>query len=222
VYHATRECNTFSPALARWVIETTAGRGARVLDPSAGWGDRLLGALAAGAACYHGWDPNPRLQAGYAAIVAAHGGGNARDFWVREAPFEAARPAAGKYDVALTSPPFYDYEVYVAPGEAGGAAQSLGAGRTYAEWAAQVYRPYLANMYRAVRPGGWLVVYIDDVKSRGAKLPLRALTRATLAGCGARAAGAFGLRIAAAEATRRRGRPPPPVKWAEAWRKPKK
>lgn len=226
VYGATRECNIFNPAFARWVLGETVGPGARVLDPSAGWGDRLIGALAAGAASYDGFDPNPRLGAGYREIVDALGGGRHAAFRVTEAPFEEAELAAGAYDIAFTSPPYFAYEEYVAPGAAGADAQSAGRYPDYEAWVARMYRPYLANAYRAVRPGGWVVLYIEDIRLGKKHYPLRALTKEIMAGLGARPATNFGLRVVADEdakfGVRRfaKNQPRARVRWALGWRKP--
>jgi hypothetical protein len=230
VYGATRECNIFNPAFVSWVLGETVGPGAKVLDPSSGWGDRLIGALAAGAKCYHGYDPNPRLQAGYKKIVEELGRKRHKDFRVTEAPFEEA--SLGIYDIAFTSPPYYAYEEYVAPGGEGEAAQSIGRYPDYESWAAKMYRPYLANAYRAVRPGGWVVLYIEDIRLGGERYPLRRLTEEIMEELGAEPATNFGLQVVPSAdpvvGGSRRGRRPkkrPPRKpavrtrWALGWKK---
>jgi hypothetical protein len=238
VYNATRECNTFNPTFARWIVEQTSGPGSRVLDPSSGWGDRLIGALAAGAGCYHGFDPNPRLQAGYSSILETlrPAGASAEDFWVKELPFEEAR-LEGEYDLAFTSPPYFAYEEYVAPGQPGEDAQSIGRYPDYAAWVVKMYVPYLLNAYRHVRPGGWIVMYIEDTRLDGKKYPLRSLTKETLERAGAIPARNFGLSVVVSPPTtggggrrkgaRRRGagrgggkKPAPRVRWALGWKKP--
>ena len=232
VYSATRECNIFNPAFVSWVLGETVGSGAKVLDPSSGWGDRLIGALAAGAKCYHGYDPNPRLQAGYKKIVEELGRKRHKDFRVTEAPFEEADASlrAGGYDIAFTSPPYYAYEEYVAPGGEGEAAQSIGRYPDYESWAAKMYRPYLANAYRAVRPGGWVVLYIEDIRLGGESYPLRRLTEEIMEELGAKPATRFGLQVtpspsaASVAGGGRRGQRPkqqkaPRVRWALSWLK---
>lgn len=213
VYAKSRECNIFNPTFARWVIERTAGRGARVLDPSSGWGDRLIGALAAGAKQYDGYDPNPRLQDGYRAIVDELGNGDHESFHVTEAPFEEAAIVPELYDIALTSPPYYAYEEYVPPGGEGEGAQSIGRYPDYETWAARMYRPYLANAYHGVRKGGWVVLYIEDIALEGKVYPLRELTDTIMRDLGAKRAGSFGLKVVTHKG---KGK----IRWALAWRKP--
>lgn len=231
IYSKTRECNTFNPAFAKWVLEKTVGRGAKVLDPSSGWGDRLIGALAAGAKSYDGFDPNPSLQVGYIRIVDDLGDGNHDAYHVTEAPFEDAEVEPGAYDIAFTSPPYFSYEEYVPPGAPGEEAQSIGRYPAYEDWVAKMYRPYLENAYRGVRPGGWIVLYIEDTRVGGVRYPLQKLTRDVMAGLGAEPAGRFGLQVVnnfvntsvvntksgGGRARRRRG---PTIRWAYAWRVP--
>jgi hypothetical protein len=33
---------------------------------------------------------------------------------------------------------------------------------TYEQWLQKMYHPYLRNSYRAVRPGGWVAIYVED------------------------------------------------------------
>jgi hypothetical protein len=233
VYGATRECNIFNPAFVCWVLGETVGPGAKVLDPSSGWGDRLIGALASGAKSYEGFDPNPRLQAGYEAIVGSLCPKKDRkNFRVTEAPFEDADLEADVYDIAFTSPPYYAYEEYVAPGQAGQEAQSIGRYPDYDTWARKMYRPYLENAFRAVRPGGWVVLYIEDIRFEGQRYPLRQLTQTIMESLGAEPAMNFGLSVVpSARPTgggggggggRRRKRKPeraPRTRWALGWRK---
>lgn len=219
VYANSRECNIFNPAFAKWIIEKTVGPGANILDPSSGWGDRLVGALAAKAKSYCGFDPNPRLQEGYRRIVDDLGDGDHKAFRVTEAPFESADICGacgeGEFDLVLTSPPYYSYEVYVPPGGEGESAQSIASARTYDEWVEQMYRPYLANAFGAVRSKGWLVFYVEDFAVGKKKYPLRQLTQTIMAELGAEPAGRFGLQVRAGKSKSRAK-----TRWALAWRVP--
>ena len=232
VYGGARECNIFNPAFAYWVLSETVGSGARVLDPSAGWGDRLIGSLAANAKYYHGYDPNPHLQDGYKKIVAKLGNERHKSFYVTEAPFEEAQLKEESYDIAFTSPPYFAFEEYIAPGGEGEKAQSIGRYPDYETWAEKMYRPYLSNAYRAVRKGGWIILYIEDIRLGGKHYPLRTLTKDIMDGLGASPATNFGLRVIPSPSwppavdgggRGRKKRPPQKkaarVRWALGWRK---
>lgn len=234
VYSSTRECNTFNPAYARWIIEYTAGKGARVLDPSAGWGDRLIGAIAADAAVYHGFDPNQRLQEGYSEIVQELAGGNAA-YHVKLLKFEEAKLQENFYDIALSSPPYFTLEDYEPEAGADQAKSKRGAHRherrrgletakgygTYEQWLRKMYHPYLRNSYRAVRPGGWVAIYVEDWGGRQTpgqhhpQYPLREETIKVLAGLGAERRSDLGLLVEAASAPNQ-GR----IRWAVLFKKP--
>jgi len=187
VYASGREANSFNPVLARWVMELAGGAGARILDPSAGWGDRLVAALASQAACYHGFDPNPALAPAYERMIAELP--STVEARVECLPFEDAE-LAGKYDLVLTSPPYGDFEVYVAPGQAGFEQQSVARHPDPASWLANFYRPYLAKAYGALRPGGFFVLYVEDVRG----FPLRTEAKKFLISLGGVAASAFKYR----------------------------
>jgi hypothetical protein len=60
--------------------------------------------------------------------------------------------------VVLTSPPFFDLEVY--PGKGGDTGRRL---PQYTDWLEHFYVPYLTNAWRGVRKGGFLVLYISDI-----------------------------------------------------------
>ena len=67
IFHTVKECTQFKPSLVVAVIRFFHAR--RVLDFSAGWGDRLVGAIAADVERYQAFDPNVALREGHAAIV---------------------------------------------------------------------------------------------------------------------------------------------------------
>ena len=120
------DVTAFSPSAAAAVYALLRAR--RVLDPCAGWGNRLFAALALGVA-YSGVDPNPAVHEGYADMVAdvaracaAAGHPMPPPPTLVCAPYEDVPPphaapqhpvnAAAPYDLVFTSPPFFDLEDY--------------------------------------------------------------------------------------------------------------
>ena len=101
--------NEFPPHIARDVYAAYSAR--RILDPCAGWGGRMIGAAAVGA-FYHGFEPSTKTHAGLMQLGSfLKSFGTGFDYNVECLPFEDAE-LTDEYDVALTSPPYYDTEHY--------------------------------------------------------------------------------------------------------------
>jgi hypothetical protein len=163
-----------------------------MLDPSSGWGDRLIGAAAAGIKQYIGYDPNPRLADCYKQMIEMFTKSD-QDFSVRTEPFTWKKHSG--VNIALTSPPYFNYEEYVLPGGIGEDEQSIGKYPKYEDWKEKMYVPYITDMFNAVIPGGWIIVYIEDYMLENKYYPLRKLTQEILENLGAKEHPSFGLQI---------------------------
>jgi len=177
-----RMCTTFNPVIMMYFIRLVASmqnistKQIKVLDPSAGWGDRLIGALACEVVQYHGYDPNSGLQKGYNNILSTLSpsllspkpqqleqskvskvsiGDNYR---VIPKGFEDAKITIGGYNLVLTSPPFFSLERY--PGEG---SNHIKDEPDYDKWVNGFYIKYLENAWKGVCLGGLLVIYIDNI-----------------------------------------------------------
>lgn len=157
-----QECTMFKATLARTVYDLFGARD--VLDFSAGWGDRLVGALAARTVeAYLGVDPNTALRAGHEAIVARFAGAAGKDaarFGVLYEPFQTcALPAGRAFDLVFTSPPYFTKEIYTtAPG------QSVGDFPDFPGWVTRFLFAALGKAWAALREGGHMAIHITDVK----------------------------------------------------------
>lgn len=163
-------CNSFNPTFyvrtLRYLFDGTDLSSVDVLDPSSGWGDRLLGALAAGVKSYVGFDPNPKLKDVYTNIVntitAISPERPTKDVRVECATFHPDNEKLIQnqlFDIAFTSPPYYVLEEY----EGSENDKKM----TYAQWMTKVYTPYLDMIVRHVKEGGWIVLYIEDIRVKG-------------------------------------------------------
>src|SRR5258708_2608605 len=84
-----------------------------MLDFSAGWGDRLVGAIASDVDLYCGVDPNTGLQKGHSEIIHTFAADKAERFKIIYAPFQTATlPDGVTFDLVFTSPPYFDFEIY--------------------------------------------------------------------------------------------------------------
>ena len=159
---------TFMPSYAKAIYNHF--NASVVLDPCAGWGDRLLGALTSSCVkSYTGFDPNKKLRPGYADITTAVTGltptqitdtsiqfnYNYINVSMISAPFEQAitQIPDESIDLVFTSPPFYDYEIYNSTNP------------IYADWLTEFYIPLFVESERVCAIGGHVVLYIDDTSS---------------------------------------------------------
>lgn len=123
----------------------------RVLDTSAGWGDRSIAAMAVGAS-YTGLDPNPDLHACYAKMKEVFNPLQnveyikicAEDYLTDE-----------EYDIMYTSPPYFTMEKYSEDKN-----QSINRYKTYDDWKENFYFRMLNNSVKHVKDGGHVAVNI--------------------------------------------------------------
>jgi hypothetical protein len=107
IYECYRRCRggvvVFKSITAKYLYKRF--NATKVLDPTAGWGGRLLGARALGLE-YTGIDTNINLKDGYDEIQKRYGG---EMIWASclDVNFENI-----EYDFVLTSPPYYNLEQY--------------------------------------------------------------------------------------------------------------
>lgn len=163
----------FKPGVARAVYELLGAR--RVLDFSAGWGDRLVGFCASpGTETYLGVDPNADLHPLYDRAALMYGIG--KKIRMMCAPAEDAAIEPGSADVVFTSPPYFGMERYAA-GSAHAGQQSWSRYPTGHSWRSRFLEPVLRKSWDALVPGGFLVLNIADVRQDGEDYPLCRWTR---------------------------------------------
>lgn len=109
-------CWGFPPTTAKAIYQHFCNdiANVRILDPCAGWGDRMTAALSLkNFGMYLGFDPNTNMKKPYERIVNCYGGYEKAEVLTR--PFEEATLAEllpEFFDIAFTSPPYFDYEKY--------------------------------------------------------------------------------------------------------------
>lgn len=141
----------FRPMVAKYLFSTYSPRG-RVLDFCAGWGGRLLGALASGnVVSYVGIDSNPEMAAAYRRIVDTFGSPGAASVRMVCSPAEAVDYASlGRFDCVVTSPPYFGVEVY----------RHQPRYRDYEDWMASFFLPVLRALTRHIDADGAICINI--------------------------------------------------------------
>lgn len=151
------EVTYFHISRARNLLLEVVGdlRGKRVLDMSAGWGDRLVATLQLGGV-YVGTDPSSKMKPVYENILQEF---SSTDSSVATLPFEDFE-VPGKFDVAFSSPPYYDVEIYNDED-----TQSIARYPGYETWMQNFLFPCLAKMVLSLLPYGYLILHLGDTKS---------------------------------------------------------
>ena len=96
----------FKPSISKYIYKSLGATA--VLDPCAGWGGRMLGAISLGIP-YTGFDTNTELASGYEKMLTSY------DKTKYKINFQSSLEADFStldYDLVLTSPPYYNLEVY--------------------------------------------------------------------------------------------------------------
>ncbi len=148
----------------------------RVLDPCAGWGGRMLGTLSAGADTYYcGCEPDPNTCTGLMNILSDEAipeeVTNRAEIW--NEPIEKVLPALqteDKYDLVLTSPPYYNLELYTS------GDQSTMTYPVWDEWVQKWLKPVILGCLACLKSEGTSCWSVKNFKSDKA-YPLADVTK---------------------------------------------
>jgi len=145
--------NEFPPTIARdFYISYNAKI---ILDPCAGWGGRMIGAASVGA-FYHGFEPATKTYNGLIELGKfLKSFKNGFDFKVDNTPFEDAI-LIDNYDIALTSPPYFDTELY-----SNEKTNSCNRYNGFEEWCNRFYLPMIEKTVKHTKN------FVLNVGSRG-------------------------------------------------------
>ena len=153
-----------------------------IYDPSAGWGGRILGAMASMKRIHYiGTDPNTdnyidelgKSRYEYVADFFNEHGLETNPFWEEEKNtyhvFQEGsehignhpdfQQYKGKLDLVFTSPPYFDREQY-----SDDDAQSFKSYPLYHDWRDNFLRPTLENAYNSLKSDRYLLWNIADIK----------------------------------------------------------
>ena len=139
----------FPASLARDLINEFSD-GGKVLDPCAGWGGRLVGFLASDATEYDGTDASPYQCDGDKLIYDTFQDvtQGEKQVSITCSPFEKRTLRNAYFDMAITSPPYFDTEKYI------GGEQSRETSSNYEQWRDTFYRVLIEKTFAALKVGG--------------------------------------------------------------------
>ena len=157
IYNSVKMCNNFQLTIVMNIYKYFNAK--KILDSSAGWGDRLIAALACGAS-YTGVDPSSCLASLYKKIIKTLSPkvSSELSYTVISKPFEkVTKNELGEcdYDLAFTSPPFFDLEIYNDDD-----TQSVIGYKTQKEWVTNFLNVLADINIHYLKVNGYFVIYV--------------------------------------------------------------
>lgn len=156
----TAGCTVFNAGLSAYLLNRFVG-GGKLLDPSAGWGERMITHIITGGTEYVAWDPNTRLQKVHSleAMATNYVMKSNTKVIVYPKPFEDDLEMFDNqykeyFDGCLMSPPFFDLELYL------GSQTSTTRYTEFNKWVEGFYKPMLLACYSGLKFGAYLMAYI--------------------------------------------------------------
>lgn len=159
IYNSVKMCNNFQLTIVINIYRYFNAK--KILDSSAGWGDRLIAALACGAS-YTGVDPSSCLAPLYKKIIKTLSPevSDKLSYTVIGKPFEkVTKDELGKsdYDLAFTSPPFFDLEIYNDDN-----TQSVIGHKTQKAWVTNFLNVLADINIHYLKVNGYFVIYVPE------------------------------------------------------------
>lgn len=160
-YNGVAYVNEFPPYVARQIIKKYARKSdlVAVLDPCGGWGGRMIGCASLPNTEYTCCEPCTLTWKGLSELgVWLKTLQPQFDFNVINSPYEDYTPDC-LFDIALTSPPYYDTEKYSEE-----ESNSLNRYKTFEEWVEGFYKPLILNTMRYLNEDAPFILNVGDRK----------------------------------------------------------
>lgn len=157
-YNSVIYINEFPPHVARDLCKKYGlTETSKVLDPCAGWGGRMIGTSVV---CnyYEAFEPCTKTYDGLQKLFEFINAMNPKfKAKIHKIPFEDAVLRSKYYDFALTSPPYFDTEIY-----SDEKTNSLNRYKTFNDWCEGFFLPLIENTMNALKPEGVFILNIGD------------------------------------------------------------
>ncbi len=157
IMHRQRVSN-FRPTVAKALLQRYAGTGESILDFSAGYGGRLLGALAVGCE-YTGIDPALAQVQGLRAMIETLGPASPGAAQVIQGCAEEVLPRLPSrcFSTVLSSPPYFNNEQY-----SDEETQSCIRYPVYEEWKERFLKVTIRESHRILEKNGYLLLNVAN------------------------------------------------------------
>ena len=160
-FNGVQYVNEFPPYVARKIIERYYKDKTsifKVLDPCAGWGGRVIGAASLKKVVYTGCEPCTAIFKGLINLAEwLKGLNNDFDYNLIHSPFEDVNLKLGFYDMALTSPPYFDTEHY-----SDEETNSFNRFNTFESWVDGFYKILILNTMQYLKPSAPFIINIGN------------------------------------------------------------
>ncbi len=164
-FQLVKEATLFKPTFCKGILEILSPnqntKKCKWLDISAGWGDRLISAIASDVELYTAFDPNVDLKEGHSQIIEMFGKGDKKKFHIIYEPFETGIDTISKkqkYNLIFSSPPFFDFEDY-----SKGEKQSIHQYSNFDLWLHEFLFKSVNKAWDHLEYGGKMAIYIVDI-----------------------------------------------------------
>ena len=156
------EANSFKTTVASsvyWYFDAK-----RILDISAGWGDRLMASMAHRAERYLAYDPNINLKPGHDEMKRVFAGDYVDRYEVRYTGFETGDLGHETFDLIFTSPPYFNFEQYSKDSKgATSTGQSMETYPRFNLWFVRFLCISLSKAWANLSTNGNMVIHITDI-----------------------------------------------------------
>ena len=154
--------NIFRPLIAAKLYELF--RPTCVLDPTMGWGGRLVGAMVLDVPRYIGIDSNLALKRPYREMLKLLRPESKTKAVLKFQDALTVDYSKLKYDMVLTSPPYRNLELYGADGAPPYASKE--------DWDSEFYMPLFRRTFDGLQPGGFYALNVPADIYKSACVPL--------------------------------------------------
>jgi len=154
IYELHPECTSFRPTNIMAMIQMF--KATHILDFSAGWGDRLIGALASGVDYYCGIDPNACLHPNYQKMIKFFNR-STKQFKMIKSPFQTTKITKKPYDLVFTCPPYFDMETYSYDND-----QSISSHKEQEAWYRGFLKASVEKAWKVLISGGYMVLVLNQ------------------------------------------------------------